>query len=343
LHCMLIINAPSFFSFSWKIIKKFIDPRTVSRIQVFSNKEKGQLALEKLIDKHQDIPTDYGGTNVHIGNCQDALHKEISDPTILKQEIELVYTRNYINHNKSKSTKKLSATSTPLLKSWFIKEQETMDITIYTRSVSEADISVVFNGTIIKTVQAQCRFGRTVNGVDAGDNSDGKDTGDEKDTTTPCSNRIVVFNSSQESVIVGPGEIMVTAEDLDSPLTKTKPYSSLSRGYFLVVGDVKKIVDTPPTTTTTTSSPALSSHTTPTTSITTTTNGDSGSRDDAAATSVLKGGGGGGGTATTSMSSSKSLKKQNNVRFNGNTYTKKNNNNTVGVSMTMAGLSTVGQ
>ena len=333
---MLIINAPSFFSFSWKIIKKFIDPRTASRIQLFSSKEKGQLALEKLIDKHNDIPTDYGGTHATIGSCRDALHKEISDPTILKQEIELLYTRNYINHNKKKSA---TSTSTPLLKSWFIKEQETMDITIYTRSVSEADIRVLFNGTIIKTVQAQCRFGGTVDSVVAGD--DGNDTGDDKDTTTPFSNRIVVSNSLQELLLVGPGEIMVTAEDLDSPLTKQKQYSSASRGYFLVVGDVKKIETTPPTTTT--RSPALSNHTTPTTSTSTVINGDSGSRDDAAATSVLKGGGG--GTAATSMASSKNLKNQQNVRFNGTAYTKKNNNsnNTAGVSMTMAGLSTVGQ
>ena len=332
---MLIINAPSFFSFSWKIIKKFIDPRTASRIQLFSSKEKGQLALEKLIDKHQDIPTDYGGTHATIGSCQDALHKEISDPTILKQEIELLYTRNYINHNKKKA-----ATSTPLLKSWVIKEQETMDITIYTRSVSAADICVLFNGTRIKTVQAQCRFGGIVKG--AGDGN----TGDDIDTTTPFSNRIVVSNSSQELLVVGPGEIMITAEDLDSPLTKQKQYSSASRGYFLVVGDVKKLDNTPTTTTTTTTtaSPALSSHTTTTT---TTSNGDSDIREDTAATSVLKAGGESGDeTVTTSMASSKNLTKHQNVRFHGTAYTKKKNNNntnTTGVSMTMAGLSTVGQ
>ncbi|OEU19489.1 CRAL/TRIO domain-containing protein, partial [Fragilariopsis cylindrus CCMP1102] len=62
LHCMLIINAPSFFSFAWKIIKKLIDPRTASRIQLFSssNEKASQQALEKLICKQTQLPKDYG-------------------------------------------------------------------------------------------------------------------------------------------------------------------------------------------------------------------------------------------------------------------------------------------
>ena len=63
---MLVLNAPSFFTFSWKLIKNFIDPRTASRIQLFSSKEKGQKSLEKLVDKNTQIPSDYGGGNISL-------------------------------------------------------------------------------------------------------------------------------------------------------------------------------------------------------------------------------------------------------------------------------------
>ena len=36
LHCLLIINAPSWFGFIWAAIRKFIDPRTASKIEVVS-------------------------------------------------------------------------------------------------------------------------------------------------------------------------------------------------------------------------------------------------------------------------------------------------------------------
>ena len=33
LNCMAILNAPAFFSFSWRIIKRIIDPRTGKFVQ----------------------------------------------------------------------------------------------------------------------------------------------------------------------------------------------------------------------------------------------------------------------------------------------------------------------
>jgi len=60
LHCLLIINAPSWFGFVWAIVKKLIDPRTASKIEVFTNAKSGLERMNELIDSSQ-IPSDYGG------------------------------------------------------------------------------------------------------------------------------------------------------------------------------------------------------------------------------------------------------------------------------------------
>ena len=204
---MLVVNAPSFFAFSWKLIKNFIDPRTASRIQLFSSKDKGQKALEKLVHKDTEMPIDYGGGNISLG---EAFLKECMDPLIVRQEIELIYC-------KRKNKKSIPT-------AWTLQENETMGITVYTRSVSEADINIIWNGSIIKTIQAQCRFGSGENGGDKNDVDNG----------TPYPNRITVVTSKE---LVGPGEVSVEVKDLDSTISKRN--SSMSRGYYLVVGDAK--------------------------------------------------------------------------------------------------------
>mmetsp|Transcript_59884 Transcript_59884/g.177514 ORF Transcript_59884/g.177514 Transcript_59884/m.177514 type:complete len:614 (-) Transcript_59884:1123-2964(-) len=61
LHCLVIVNAPGFFSFAWKLIKKFIDPRTASKIEVYSSEKVQTKRLLELIDGEQ-LSSDYGGT-----------------------------------------------------------------------------------------------------------------------------------------------------------------------------------------------------------------------------------------------------------------------------------------
>lgn len=61
LHCLLIINAPSWFGLIWSVIKKLIDPRTASKIEVFTNSKVGIARMNELIDETQ-IPSDYGGS-----------------------------------------------------------------------------------------------------------------------------------------------------------------------------------------------------------------------------------------------------------------------------------------
>jgi hypothetical protein len=198
LHCMLVLNAPGFFALSWGLIKKFIDPRTAARIQLFANVEKGQRALEKLVEISQ-LPTDYGGANISL---KSAFLREAADESILRQEIELLHCRK-----KGKAHSKM----------WALEKNEMMEITIYTRSTSTANVFVKLNDSTFKTVQAVALWA------------------DGPEASQPLPNRIVAVSKH----LVGPGKVTVEVTDLD---TAEKKHSHLSRGYFLVVGDVKSVL-----------------------------------------------------------------------------------------------------
>jgi hypothetical protein len=58
---MVIINAPTFFSASWAIIKGYIDARTAAKVSVYSSRTKWEKKLNELCDEAQ-LPSDYGGT-----------------------------------------------------------------------------------------------------------------------------------------------------------------------------------------------------------------------------------------------------------------------------------------
>ena len=220
LHCMLILNAPGFFAFSWGLIKKLIDPRTAQRIQVFSSKSKGMAALQQLIAPEQ-IPVNYGGTNTSI---KDAFKEEAHDPTLLRQETQLVHVGR-----KKSSTDKIR---------WNLdSDMETIEISIFTRSVSSAKIVVHKNGAAVATIpEAKCKMGyaRDANN-DNPDPAEETNGGGDDDKMIPTSNSIRL----DSTLISGPGEITVHVTDLDDVDRK---YSSYSRGYFLVVGNVRKKV-----------------------------------------------------------------------------------------------------
>mmetsp|Transcript_9202 Transcript_9202/g.23313 ORF Transcript_9202/g.23313 Transcript_9202/m.23313 type:complete len:768 (+) Transcript_9202:174-2477(+) len=201
LHCMLVINAPSFFALSWGIIKKFIDPRTAARINLFANRDKGLQALKKLVDT-SELPTDYCGENISL---QDAFLREASDPALLRQNIELICCKK----RKSKSE----------CISWTLEDGECMEVGLYTRSVSKARISVSFNDETMKEIEAECLF-----------------EGDAEGNTSTQKGLPRYISIGLSTTLVGPGTVTIQAEDLD---TATKSHSGMSRGYFLIVGDVK--------------------------------------------------------------------------------------------------------
>lgn len=57
---MLLLNAPTFFAASWRLIRGWLDPRTAAKIEVISSKSAGEKRLLELVDADQ-LPSDYGG------------------------------------------------------------------------------------------------------------------------------------------------------------------------------------------------------------------------------------------------------------------------------------------
>jgi len=57
---MIMINSPVFFSASWRLIKGWLDPRTTSKIEVYSGRSYWEKRLKELVDEDV-LPSDYGG------------------------------------------------------------------------------------------------------------------------------------------------------------------------------------------------------------------------------------------------------------------------------------------
>lgn len=60
LNKAVLLNAPGFFSFAWRIIKMFLETRTAYKVEIFSDAAKGHARLAELLDP-AFIPSDYGG------------------------------------------------------------------------------------------------------------------------------------------------------------------------------------------------------------------------------------------------------------------------------------------
>ena len=201
---MLILNAPSFFSAAWGLIKKFIDPQTARRIQVYSSKEQGLQALQSVIDIHQ-IPQDYGGTNISL---DEAFLNVANDPLLLRQPIELLHVKR-----KSKASFK---------QEWHLHEGEYIDLKCYTRSASGVSLTILLNGEPYRTVeQVQCALDATGHPKAVCHTLAEKLTGSGTHATTP-------------------NTVSVELQDLDNA---DKKHSRQSRGYFLIVGDIKRLED----------------------------------------------------------------------------------------------------
>jgi hypothetical protein len=221
LHRMLILNAPRFFVMAWGVIKQFIDPQTARRIQMFSNQEQGFKALQALVDSDQ-IPTDYGGTNQSI---QEAFIREANDPLLVRQEIDLLHIKRRGGtaslHAKNKDYKGKGGTGGE----WIIHEGECMELNCFTRCCSGASVTIQIknnnNGdenTIVHQVKGDLDNLR----------EDGKPTGKQFTLATNI-----------EGAAGGGTSVSMELQDLDQA---DKKNSGNSRGYFLLVGDIRKAV-----------------------------------------------------------------------------------------------------
>jgi hypothetical protein len=86
LNRMIIINAPMFFSVFWSLIKAFLNPRTVAKIEIYTKESKGRQRLLELIDANE-LLAEYGGR----GPSFDVLVQKIgSENGATRQTAELM-------------------------------------------------------------------------------------------------------------------------------------------------------------------------------------------------------------------------------------------------------------
>jgi len=126
LHCMLILNAPGWFSMAWTVIKKFIDPRTARKIEVFSSVAKGRQRLHELVD-HGAVPSDFGGKSPSLAELMQGDGGE----------------RHIVKLVDLNTCKKGRTVIDLLAGSDCLKEGETLSIDVFSRSVVGCRVSIL--------------------------------------------------------------------------------------------------------------------------------------------------------------------------------------------------------
>jgi CRAL/TRIO domain len=119
---MLIINAPTFFSATWRLIKGWLDPRTVGKIEVISSKAAGEKRMLELIDNEQ-LPADYGGAGP---DTNDTLAKgeTFEGDAVTRLETKMLYLRGHGSEHVS------------------VHAGESLQVTVFTRSTAGATFSL---------------------------------------------------------------------------------------------------------------------------------------------------------------------------------------------------------
>ena len=87
---MLIINAPTFFAATWRIIKGWLDPRTAAKIEVISSRAACEKRLAEIADLDQ-LPSDYGGT----GPSTDQILAQAFAGADDRLETKMLYVRGH--------------------------------------------------------------------------------------------------------------------------------------------------------------------------------------------------------------------------------------------------------
>jgi len=116
---MVIVNAPRVFSATWNLIKGWLDPRTISKVDLISNRSAWEKRLLELIDEDQ-LPVDYGGK------------AEDTKTTMIKEaisEFKRLFTKIFSVRSTDSVVVKLDA-------------NESMEVLVFTRSKSGAAFDI---------------------------------------------------------------------------------------------------------------------------------------------------------------------------------------------------------
>jgi hypothetical protein len=205
MHCLIVLNAPTWFSMTWRIIQGFIDPRTAKKIQVFGSETKGRNRLFELVDE-SEVPTDFGGK---AGSTDLTIRKLAfgNDWNKRRLAVDLMHVKR---NGKSKTFE------------WTLNANEEMtQVQVFSRSVTPCSITLTQKGGAVVADQV------------AIERPHGNTTFTAAKEALPFVTTIPTANAP----IRGPGTFTVEASDNKESSTVNK---KLPSGFFLFVADIRQ-------------------------------------------------------------------------------------------------------
>ena len=182
---MIVINAPAYFSATWKIVRRWIDPRTQSKIEIYSYRSSWEKRLLELIDVDK-LPSDFGGVGPTIESA--ILTGKFNEEPISRRVIELMNIKSHSNCSLE------------------LSDDESCDVLVFTNSLMGAEFSVT-------PAEDDTRiFGKAQ--VQATSNVDSSVSDSEEDSSVTLDRKNVARN------IVGPGKFKIHAISNKTRLSK---------------------------------------------------------------------------------------------------------------------------
>lgn len=132
LNKMIILNAPGYFTMTWKIIRGWIDERTANKVDVIGHgKEKILRKLSNYIDPDQ-IPGDYGGNAQSIASfLRDDMLRVADSERIVGSTLQLQEEDGQLVSYKGHTSKSI-----------FVESKQTVKLSFLSRMVDGHTITV---------------------------------------------------------------------------------------------------------------------------------------------------------------------------------------------------------
>lgn len=128
LNRLLVVNAPSFFSLTWKVIKGWIDERTANKVEIYSNRKNSRKRLLELVNENE-LPSDYGGKAISTALSLDRHWLSKENKNLNRQVSKLVSVRSSSHFNIE------------------LIKNESMRSTVFTRCMTGAKFYIKRDGT----------------------------------------------------------------------------------------------------------------------------------------------------------------------------------------------------
>jgi CRAL/TRIO domain len=132
---MVILNAPSFFVFFWRIIKTMLDARTASKVVMFSNERDGIKWMHERIDKGE-LMSDYGGD----GDSFETVMNQQNVGSSAKRQVVKLFSIS------QKTNRELT---------FALTGDEKADFKVYTRSAIGAGFELTKGGSLVEAAAVE--------------------------------------------------------------------------------------------------------------------------------------------------------------------------------------------